>query len=530
MLCGSQGAIRSNQAIVEETNRISAYLEPPPEPACRTTDCVNHGQGIFSAPRLYDRHGTTAAGSPRWRCKGCGKTVTQSKVGRAHRRSNENLTVFRALVMGKSPIRGIARVADLSPKAVYDKIEFIWRQCVAFAADRERDLPRKDLARLWLSTDRQDYVLNWSNRADKRNTTLSAVGTADNLTGYVFGQHLNYDPAPVAAEIQALAEAAGDPQVSPPFRQFARLWTAQDYTEALESDPGPRVPRLLGRGVAQRIAEREEEVAAVPDSEALDRPSFARALPKSGMQVHIEYTAAAHYRLLHRLLSHAGKVRFFIDQDDTLWAGCIAAWSEEIRAGLADVFYVQIDKSLTVDDRKRLVKSGEAAYLAFLKARGVDWDKRRVASSLIVEQLRAMDPALPWRKRWVHHPIHTMYEPDKAVCYASDRHDLTPEHLAAIMVRASLHGIDRFFQQLRRMLSLLERPIGSASNMGRRWHGYSAYNPLMVQRLIDIYRVYYNFVKLSESAKKDGPPIRETPASKLGLARAPVRMEDILYF
>src|SRR3546814_13408849 len=59
---------------------------------------------------------------------------------------HENELVFKLLV-NKNSIRSIARVADLSPKAVYGKIDFIHRQCLAFAADRERDLQNLPLRR-----------------------------------------------------------------------------------------------------------------------------------------------------------------------------------------------------------------------------------------------------------------------------------------------------------------------------------------------------------------------------------------------
>jgi hypothetical protein len=53
-----------------------------------------------------------------------------------------------------------------------------------------------------------------------------------------------------------------------------------------------------------------------------------------------------------------------------------------------------------------------------------------------------------------------------------------------------------------------------------------------VQKILDIFRVHYNYVKV-ERPRKDSagerlPP--RTPAMKLGLAKGQVRIEDILYF
>ena len=74
---------------------------------------------------------------------------------------------------------------------------------------------------------------------------------------------------------------------------------------------------------------------------------------------------------------------------------------------------------------------------------------------------------------------------------------------------------------IRRRLSLLERPITSASSARRMWYGYSAYNPESIGKLLDIFRVYYNYCL----AGKDG----RTPAMRLGLAKSQVAVEDIIY-
>ena len=116
-----------------------------------------------------------------------------------------------------------------------------------------------------------------------------------------------------------------------------------------------------------------------------------------------------------------------------------------------------------------------------------------------------------------------MNEPEKMAIYITERPvELSPDKLANLFLGASLGGIDRFFMQVRRKLSLMERPIGTSSNMRRIWSGYSPYNPRIIQKLLDIYRVYYNYVKIGQD--------KQTPAMRLGLARSPIKMEDIIYY
>lgn len=522
MKCGQSSSLKSNQAIREEIERITAYLKPAPMPGCPNPACRYHGKSIDLHPRLYQGRGTTKSGSPRYRCKACLTSFSVSNTIRRQRKSHENREVFLALV-NKMPIRGIARARELSPKAVYDKLAFIHRQCLAFAAEREREMKRARLGRIYLATDRQDYQINWTDRKDKRNTQFTAVGSSDNRSGYVFGMHLNFDPVPVREQIEGLAIVANDfDGRDPAYRKYARLWMEPDLDVAIKHDPGVTPAGRID--ILGQVEEGYKENEALPDPEAKERLDKYRQLPVSGMQVHFEYTVHAHFRLLRRMLAGAGKIRFFFDQDDTLRAACISAFKQEISEGKADAFFVKIDKTLTVDDRRKLVRASKKKFDAMRAAKKdpnlSDW---RIRILLMEEALKQL-PAKKGGRRdpWVEFPENTMHEPKKAVSLLTDRSDYGIRHLAIIHARASLHSIDRFFMQVRRLLSLMERPFPSASNLGRLWRGYSPYRPERIQQMLDIYRVYYNYVAVGQDKK--------TPAMRIGLAKGRVRIEDILYF
>ena len=93
--------------------------------------------------------------------------------------------------------------------------------------------------------------------------------------------------------------------------------------------------------------------------------------------------------------------------------------------------------------------------------------------------------------------------------------------MVSMLLDASLHPIDNFFQIVRRRLSALERPIHSSSNVGRVWTGKSPYNPDMVHKLLQMLRVYFNYCLKGDDGK--------TPAQRLGLAKGPVEIRKILY-
>ena len=82
-----------------------------------------------------------------------------------------------------------------------------------------------------------------------------------------------------------------------------------------------------------------------------------------------------------------------------------------------------------------------------------------------------MAPHGKWEDRWLAHPFPTMGEPEKAVAYLTDFGDYDEDHRAWLYNKASLHGVNSFFNQVRRRLSLLERPIHSKTNRGRIWTG-----------------------------------------------------------
>jgi len=107
------------------------------------------------------------------------------------------------------------------------------------------------------------------------------------------------------------------------------------------------------------------------------------------------------------------------------------------------------------------------------------------------------------------------------VCHLTDFGDYDITHRAWLYNKASLHSVNTYFANVRRKLSLLERPIATPSSLGRKWFAYSPYNPALVNKLLLIHRAHYNFVG------KRGQ--KETPAMRLGLAKAPVEPEDIIY-
>lgn len=517
--CGEGFPLKSNLGIAEEVERMAAYLSPPDAVFCRNDACANHTDQVpVGTAGAYASFGKTTTGSPRWRCSVCNKTFSQNTKATARQRDHhKNKTIFKLLV-NKMPVRRIIEVANISPKTFYHRLDFLHRQCQAFSAHRERALASLPIRRLYLGVDRQDYLVNWIVRKDKRSIQLSAIAAVDNEHGYCFGTHLNFDPSLDSEVVQAEVEKNGDLGMPYPHRRFARLWLNADHE--LASAKSLRTSRRK-LGLPTQIDEVYAAALMRDDIESPDAPLPVERLPEYGMQTHGEYTMYGHFFFLKRLLGNVQKWRFFIDQDPGLRAACLSAFRDEIRGRTADAFYVRITKDITVDEKRQ--KYNEAKML-FMKAEVAhpNMKPQEVKLLLIKERLACMTPHGKWRDRWLDHPFPTMSEPEKAVAFLTDLGDYDEEHKAWLYNKASMHGVDSFFNQVRRRLSLLERPIHSKSNNGRIWNGYSPYNPGNVAKVLDIMRTVHNYILTGRDGK--------TPAVRLGLAKAPLDYEDIIYF
>jgi hypothetical protein len=103
MLCKEKFAIKSNQAVAEELARFSRYLTIMPPVCCLNPECANHSVPV-ETPEAYYRFGQTNAGTPRYRCRLCKKTVaTGGKALKKQRITHQNKTILLALTNKRCP-------------------------------------------------------------------------------------------------------------------------------------------------------------------------------------------------------------------------------------------------------------------------------------------------------------------------------------------------------------------------------------------------------------------------------------------
>jgi transposase-like protein len=535
--CNRHFTIKSNAAVTEELERFVAKEElstvyRQDGTACHKVSCDNFGCTVKDHPEKYRKKGNTPAGNQRYQCKGCKKGFTygsKKRLSHPSSKNHENKTLFM-LIVNQMPINRIIEMTDLAPPTIYKKIDMFYQRCLAFLNERESRLPSMPLRLMQLSTDRQDYRVNWTDRKRKNNVMLSAIGTADKRTQYIFGMEVNYDPCIDINHLQNSLEYQEDANLKVHMRTYARLWTPRDFSKAKKEkvEHSRNTKELLDEylnmsNITLREASKtyiRNDILIESGTNPYDIPDSGR-LPEYGAQVHSEYTMFAHFRHLNSLIGHAEKIRFYLDQDDGIYRACSLAFAKSVDIKRTDIAYVKIDKATTVDERRIKVAIAEKSINELIKENQVSSYKE--AERLLVRKSMLNSYTIGKRKDiWNFVPIHKIYEVDKYISFISDDTKLTEDEKIDFLLSATLHPIDNFFQLVRRRISSLERPIHSQSNRGRTWTGKSPYNPAMIHKLLIILRTYFNYCLVSDKDKK-------TPAERLGLARGQVEIRKILY-
>lgn len=493
--CKETVALISNAAIVEERDRLLAWYRPIPSGACRTEGCKNQGRDIAEAPEAYQRFGRTEAGSSRYRCRACRRTFSSTRsVTHRLRRPEKTLEIYLYL-MNRVAMRRLCEIADIGAATLYQRIELIHERCRVFAAFHERPLlAGKPLGDVHIATDRQEHTLNWASALDRRQSVLMATASAEGKSGYILAQHVNFDPDADPFTFDLAARDAGDPDLHVGFRRFARLWLPYERLDAsLPSDQ---------------------------ETELTTREDFRPA--SRGTPVHESIAMAAHFQVLRRLLSGADHIQFSLDREPGIERTCLLTFADRVRNGSLDAFLVRINKHLTVNAKRAALWESEAA-LARERTQLPGRSEVEVLFAMLAARYRtAVQATARPRDRWVAHPYPAINEPERASVCLTDDGQRPMDRLLQGYARASLRSIDRYFMQVRRKIHLLERPIHSSSAVGRAFYGYNAYSALVVIRLLDIFRVTYNFHLTGKQ--------KTTPAQRWGLTDRAWSLEDILAF
>jgi hypothetical protein len=280
----------------------------------------------------------------------------------------------------------------------------------------------------------------------------------------------------------------------------------------------------------ERAAARSSDHEDLATRDDLDAPELvlpSQQLPKSGAQVHADYLMHGHYWLLRSLLANVEKLRFSIDEDAGLVIACMGAFMERIRDRSADIIQVKITKDLTVDTRKEMYGKAKA-WFASERGRFPELDDRAARSAILTERIALLRESSPLERHrlqdvWIDHPFPDIAEPGKRWRFLTDVDDYDDQHVANLLLLATLWPIDTVFNRIRRRLAAFERPVTSVRRARRLWQIYAPYDAGMLEKYLTIFRVWHNYVWIS-------PKTGKTAAETIGLAQGKIRIQDIVYF
>lgn len=493
--CRTTSRLKNNRAVVEEHERLRRFREADPRtPACRNAGCANEDLAVAEHPDLYHRFGKTEAGDPRWRCKGCAKTFSSGRPARRHKRSEKNRLVLDMLCNDLS-LAKVSKISGLSYRDIYRRIGFYHDQVRSFVARRE-EFSRIDFGEVGsrFATDSQVLTINWPSRKRRFPVMFHHLCSAHARSGFIMEAAFQLDPDISPAEAGAQSLAANEANVSTAFRRHARIWTKTEFDAHLA-----------------RLA----KAAGLPQVEEY-------GLPAAGSMLRYDVMQFAHAM---RLRDHIGETDapliFVMDGDAGLKQSFATVFQPEISAGRAHLAVIDFDKAMTNDNRNRVVSDGRTdlcastgltpTELSLIPSKYfAEISDEEVAVRLIGEPVGA----------WFQYPFPTKSEPNKRVLLLTDHPGLDAREKAKLLRLATLRSVDSYFHRFRSNVRFASRPQVSTNGPGRVWARHHLYDPVVLSKLVEIYRFYHNWMEPG----MDG----ETPAMRIGLARGRVYERDLL--
>ncbi|WP_297341074.1 hypothetical protein [Pseudophaeobacter sp.] len=499
--CHEESAIKNNRSITEEYTRLRRLQRPDAKgQSCSNQQCISYDLPFITQAGHYRKSGRTKASNQRYCCKRCGSSFTVGHPARNHKRQSKNGQILKLLVHGTS-LSKISEIADLSPRDVYRKIDFIYGQVRAFTARREGDLRHVDWNTVGrrFATDSQSLTLNWPNRKTRAFVAVNHLCTAHANSGYIVLGHLQFDPKADMEEVEASMALNGDLIKDRCWRQHGRLCTASEFQKYLNDIP--------------------QEVDIHPD--VLPDVDLGLQLPHDGALVRQDIQQYAHALMLRRMVSKSDCRFYFIqDGDSGLSKAFLATFAPEVKEGRVDVATIAFDKYLTNDHRVVLFTEGRKQLRTDT---GLTPHELNSLPKFVFEEEQDREVAKRLDKHSIGKPYdwpyHTKSEPSRCIDLRTARTEMPVKRRARLMRLATLRSVDAYFHKVRSNVRAASRPVATPSRNGRVWDRHHLYQPEMLAKIIEIYRFHHNWMGTRQT--------KRTPAMKMGIAKGKIYERDL---
>ncbi len=522
----------SNWSVAEEISRLvssETVKEVEQEYVFHKDGCVSEDLTPFNEPKAFYKQGKSKVGAQRWQCKSCKKKTnimpTTKQSITYNQRRNDIVPTFAKLLLNKTPVSRTCEILGIGRGTYYQKLEWLYRRCLEFLERYETE-PIKQISfeEIWLNTDKMTYLLNNVRRkgmgGKKYNSVedsqfpTNVVITAEVFSRYVFRSDVAYDWNATMGDIGLDTVLFKEDHLNEFAKRHARLRF-------------PHYPQPPSKNDTQTKKDYQKELLEVEH-----RDKYVE-----GLHVNSTYTTMAHYWLIKQLLN-ASEWRFVTDRDSSLMTACYRMFAKEFRLSEAHYFISQTDKT----------KTRKQAYEEFQLARQdlYDWGTRNGHDTRSLRKLAFLYLEETFHHHQFHEKIHTathsynqyasnpiehpLASPDRGfreVDCTTDLSSLEPSDIANLMINVNDNAVNAFIQNIRRRLSILERPLMTARGDGKSYI-YSNFNPKYAQMALTILRTHYNFCA-PYTTKERKEKIVKTPAQRLGITDKVFDLKDIIY-
>ncbi|MGR5554628.1 exonuclease domain-containing protein [Vibrio alfacsensis] len=519
-ICGSSTKLINNRAFVMESERLSSIYKvseyPCPDTALKTSPrrkkpCRNSDADYIKHPNKYILRGLNYSktstksdmASQRIECRACKHQFNvplNAQLGQ--QRIDLNEALFAGLV-NKGVLNRLSEQLNISMALIYKKIEFFYKQCIEFDQWHiNQNIGALNGSHLTLSMDRQHYLVNWSDKEDARPTKLVNTSTVDNKSRFVFASTINFD--------------------------FTSDWKSIRADNAMRRDhEKPEWKRKYAQYVFSELDIQGDDVA----------DELSLRAPTKGLLLQQTFSLMAHLEMMKPFYSAMAHACLVADDDEGFELGICLVLRELIKGGKLFPILIRADRnnaSQMQDKRswaEQILRKHGIEFSGKGKQKLSSSERRELAqkywAATIENQLHTSGNS---RSEWLVHPFPKSQHSIQLKPLVNTSEDQWVE-VAENIYDSSTQGVDNYFQMIRRRINVLERPITSATN-GHKWNGYASYNPKWSVMLVEILRVYNNYV-ITDSKKLKNKGIAKgalTPAQKIGIANRAYKINDILKF
>ena len=244
------------------------------------------------------------------------------------------------LLVNNVPLRRIMEIANVPADRLYNRIDFLARQCRDFAAHKDKKLWRGFAGRnRVISTDVQTILANWRHANRVLNVPIHHAVTVDRDTGYVVAVTTDFDPETDSFEIEGDMMSVDDFHLPRAWRLHGRVWAYDEYRQSVL------------KGVQSILTEEEKYLS----SDTFDLPGF-------GSRVRGDIFQAAHVMMVKKLVgTKYRQLLHCVDGDSGLAKLSASLFANDVIAGRMHVADVRFRKELGNRKRNSLVHLGEEA-------------------------------------------------------------------------------------------------------------------------------------------------------------------------